>query len=194
MKITAKTKMKAFDKLNVILPLSDVSLMDEIKKFSVPKWIKLLKITDIGDISIKNVLDLWDCKDDSELLKLTIDIFLRNTWYKKILYRLLIWNEKSLPLIDFTRLIIYSSEIVQITANHFKTCKTISTDSRVDDILKKYTGDQMDIIIRFCKLFPSYTVEKALKVGWYDVYLAFKSESKDINIQIEVSQLKPKTA
>lgn len=193
MKITSKTKMKAFGRLKILLPLSEVALMDEIKKFSVPKRIKLLKVTQIGDISIDQVFHLWDCKDDEALLQLTLDIFLKNTWYKKILYKLLIWDEKSLPLIDFTRLIIYASEIVEITANHFKSCKTISTDTRVDDILKKYSGDQMDMIIRWCKLFPSYTVDQALKVGWYDIYLAFKSESKDINIQIEISQLKPKT-
>lgn len=187
--ITKKTKMKAFDKLQHILDVSNVDLKKEIKDFPIPKRIGLVNVTDIGDIPIKKIFDIWDCKDNNDLLKTTIDIFLKNTFWKKILFYLQYFNEKRLPLIDFTRLVIYSGEVSELSAKKFQSCKVLSTDKRIDDIVSKYQGDKMDMIIKFCKLFPAYTVKTALEVGWHDIYLAFKSETKDTNIQIEISKL-----
>lgn len=190
--ITKKTKMRAFDTLQYLLDVSNVDLQKEIKEFDVPKRIGLVNVTDIGDIPIKHIFDIWDCSDNNELLKVTTEIFLKNTFWKKILYKIQFFNEKRLPLIDFTRLVIYASEVSELSAKKFKSCKVLSTDKRIDEIVSKYQGDKMDMIMKFCKLFPAYTVKTAMDVGWHDIYLAFKSETKDTNIQIEISKLEHK--
>lgn len=190
--ITKKTKMRAFDTLQHILDVSNVDLQKEIKEFPIPKKIGLIAVADIGDIPIKHIFDIWDCSDNNELLKTTTAVFLKNTFWKKIIYKIQFFNEKRLPLVDFTRLVIYASEVSELSAKKFKSCKVLSTDKRIDDIVSKYQGDKMDMIIKFCKLFPAYTVKTAMEVGWHDIYLAFKSETKDTNIQIEISKLEHK--
>lgn len=192
MRITGRTKMKAYEKIQPILKLSDTDFQKEIKNFAVPQKIGFIPVTTLSDITIGQVFSIWDCKDDNELLKNTIKIFITNKWWKKIIYKLLYRNEINLPLIDFTRLVVYTGEVVKITSDLFQSCKTIKTDDRIDAILKKYKGSHQDVIAQFCNSYPSYTILQAMEVGWYDVYLCIKSRTTKTNIDIEISQLKPK--
>lgn len=192
MRITGRTKMKAYDKLQYVLKVSDIDFQEEVKKFNVPTKIGFIPITKLDAIPIDSIFKIWDCKDNNELLENTINIFLTNKWWKKLLYKVLYFNEKRLPLIDFTRLVIYTSEVVKITSDYFQSCKTIETDARHKAILEKYQGSHLNLISRFCEAFPAYTIDSALKVSWVDIYLCIKAQTDSTNIQIEVSQLEPK--
>lgn len=189
--IKSKTKMKDVTRAAYLSKYSQTKFIDEIKKFEVPKRLSLIKVTNIQSISMSDMFQIWDVKDNNKLMELTKRIFICNKWYKKLLYKIIYRNENNLPLIDFTRLIIQTEEIGTTAAKLFSNLKVISTDERVDAILKKYKGDKMDMIARFCRMFPAYTVKTAMQVSWYDIYLAFKTETKDNNIQIEISKLKP---
>jgi hypothetical protein len=189
--INAKTKMSKMSKVSFLLKYSDIKFIDEIKKFKVVDKFKFLKVANQYTISIGDMFQIWDVKDNNQLMSLTIKCFLKDTRIKKFLFWLLYIEEKNLPLIDFTRLIIHTQETGELAAKYFQSLKVLSTDERIDEILNKYKGDPMDMISRFCKMFPAYTIKEALKMSWYDVYLAFKTSTKDNNIQIEISKLKP---
>lgn len=190
MRITSKTRMYVYKRLQTLLNVSDVNIQDEIKKYDVPKQIGFIKVTDINDIPIGKMFEIWELKTNEELISKTIEVFLKNTLWKKILFKLNFFNEKYLPLIDFMRLVIYTNEVSELVATYFKSCKVITVDKRYEAIYEKYKGEYIDVIINFCKIFPSYTIEQALKVSWVDIYQTVKANTKDINIQIEISQLK----
>lgn len=193
MTITNRTKMSAMTRLGYLLKYSKVDFIEEIKKYVVPARIKLIKIAPIQSISIGDMFRIWDVKDNNDLMNLSIKLFLCNTVYKKILFKLLFINEKNLPLIDFTRLIIHTKETGEKAAEMFQSLKIITTDERVEGILKKYKGSTSDMIARYCKLYPAHTQQSAMKVSWYDVYMAFKTDTISKNIDIEIAQLKPLT-
>ena len=90
------------------------------------------------------------------------------------------------------RLVLYTNEVSELVANYFKSCKVLTVDKRYEAIYNKYKGEYIDVIINFCKIFPSYTIEQAMKVSWVDIYQTVKANTKDINIQIEISQLNNK--
>lgn len=181
-----------YDKIKYILPLSDTNITSEISAFAVPKKIGLIKVSDIYSVTINDIFKLWDCTDENKLLQLTLDIFLLDKWYKKVLYKLQYFKAERLPLIDFTRLIIQSGDLSKLAAEKFASCKVNYDDERYESILKKYSGNQVDLIRRFCNLMPAYTIEQALKMTWYDIYLVFKSDANSQNIQLEISKLEPK--
>ncbi len=191
MRITGRTKMSAYKRLQYALKVSDIDFQAEVKKFEVPTKIGFIPITKMEEIPIKKIIDIWDCKDNNDLMKNTIEIFLTNNWWKKLLYKVFYFNEKRLPLIDFTRLLLHTSDIVKITSDYFKSCKTIETDPRHKAILEKYQGSHLNLISRFCEAFPAYTMEMALKVSWVDIYLCIKAQTDKTNIDIEVAQLEP---
>ena len=190
--ITSRTKMYVFKRLQAILNASDTNILDEVKKFDIPKQIGFIKVTDINDIPIGKMFEIWEVKTNEELINKTIDVFLKNTLWKKILFKLNFFNEKYLPLIDFMRLVLYTNEVSELVANYFKSCKVLTVDKRYEAIYNKYKGEYIDVIINFCKIFPSYTIEQAMKVSWVDIYQTVKANTKDINIQIEISQLNNK--
>lgn len=192
MNITSKSRMRMYDKIKYILPLSDTNITSEISAFAVPKKIGLIKVSDIYSVTINDIFKLWDCTDENKLLQLTLDIFLLDKWYKKVLYKLQYFKAERLPLIDFTRLIIQSGDLSKLAAEKFASCKVNYDDERYESILKKYSGNQVDLIRRFCNLMPAYTIEQALKMTWYDIYLVFKSDANSQNIQLEISKLEPK--
>ena len=191
--ITSRTKMYVFKRLQAILNASDTNILDEVKKFDIPKQIGFIKVTDINDIPIGKMFEIWEVKTNEELINKTIDVFLKNTLWKKILFKLNFFNEKYLPLIDFMRLVIYTNEVSELVANYFNSCKVLTVDKRYEAIYNKYKGEYIDVIINFCKIFPSYTIEQAMKVSWVDIYQTVKANTKDINIQIEISQLNNKS-
>lgn len=190
--ITSRTKMYVFKRLQAILNASDTNILDEVKKFDIPKQIGFIKVTDINDIPIGKMFEIWEVKTNEELINKTIDVFLKNTFWKKILFKLNFFNEKYLPLIDFMRLVLYTNDVSELVANYFKSCKVLTVDKRYEAIYNKYKGEYIDVIINFCKIFPSYTIEQAMKVSWVDIYQTVKANTKDINIQIEISQLNNK--
>ena len=190
--ITSRTKMYVFKRLQAVLNASDTNILDEVKKFDIPKQIGFIKVTDINDIPIEKMFEIWEVKTNEELINKTIDVFLKNTLWKKILFKLNFFNEKYLPLIDFMRLVLYTNEVSELVANYFKSCKVLTVDKRYEAIYNKYKGEYIDVIINFCKIFPSYTIEQAMKVSWVDIYQTVKANTKDINIQIEISQLNNK--
>lgn len=179
--------MAKFSRLNYVLNVSKLDFINEVKRFDVPKRFGLVKVTGMYSLSIGDIIRLWDVSDNNELMEVAKEIFLTDKWYKE----LLLPKTELLPMIKFTRLIIHAEETGKHAAQMFGKLKVNHSDSRMDAILSKYEGDPMDMISRFCKMFPSYTIKEALKVSWYDVYLAFKTDTKDANIQLEVSQLKP---
>ena len=189
--INAKTKMNKMSKVSFLLKYSEVKFIEEIKKFKVPAKFKSLKVANPYSIAIGDMFQIWDVKDNNQLMALALKCFLKDTKLKRLLFWLQYRKAENLPLIDFTRLIVHTQETGEMAAKYFASCKTLSTDERIDEILKKYKGDPMDMISRFCKMFPAYTVKEAMKVSWYDVYLAFQTSTKDNNIQIEISKLKP---
>jgi hypothetical protein len=184
--------MYVYKRLQTLLNVSDINIQDEIKKYDVPKQIGFIKVTDINDIPIGKMFEIWELKTNEELISKTIDVFLKNTFCKKILFKLNFFNEKYLPLIDFMRLVLYTNEVSELVANYFKSCKVLTVDKRYEAIYNKYKGEYIDVIINFCKIFPSYTIEQAMKVSWVDIYQTVKANTKDINIQIEISQLNNK--
>ena len=189
--ITKNTRMSKYNVLQYILPISQTDLYKECGAFDLPKKIGWCKITELQDVPIKYLFQLWDIKNDNaELLRLTKLVFLRNTFIKRGLYFLSIGHENRLPLIDFTRLLIHTEYLVKLSVEKFNSCKIIEVDSRATNIYDKYKGNRVSMLIRYCKMFPM-TMEQAMNVSWHDMYLAFKADSDSINANIEISQLEP---
>ena len=180
MKITSKHKMSDLPKVLFIEKYSEIKLMEEIKKFDVPKEIKGIQVKDNQDISIGDMLEIWDITDQNTLFELTARVFL-DLKLDKI---------PRLPLIDFLRLAEYTNETSLMAANLFKSLSRDPKDVRIKDILMKYKGSAFGIIARFCTQFPVYTLEEAKKLSWVKIYLAFEEKTKENDIQLEISELK----
>lgn len=181
--------MKAINRANILLKYSDIDFVSQLKKFKVSKRINWLRVVNYTELSIGDVIKIWDISNNNQLIEVTKQIFLLNTWYKRLYYRIFVRNDENLKLIDFSRLVINTQDVGEHVAKKFESIKPLYSDERIKDIAAKYKGESSDMIARFCKLYPAYTIETAMKVGWYDVYLAFKNDTQQNNIQVEYSKL-----
>ena len=68
MKITSKHKMKDLKRMMFILTNSDDNLLDKIKAYDVPTEINGIKVKPYKDISIDNMLDIWDIKTTEQVV------------------------------------------------------------------------------------------------------------------------------
>lgn len=180
MKITSKHKMKDLKRMMFILTNSDDNLLDKIKAYDVPTEINGIKVKPYKDISIDNMLDIWDIKTTEQLYKMTAEAFL-DLDEKEI---------PELPLIDFIRLTQYTEEIAILVAELFKKLHREPEDIRIVDILSKYKSNQFGIVARFCSMFPAYTLEQASQLPWTVIYLAFENKTIEYDIELEKSKLK----
>ena len=172
--------MKDLKRMMFILNNSDDNLLDKIKAFDVPTEINGIKVKPYKDISIDNMLDIWDIKTTEQLYKMTAEAFLE-------------LDEKEipkLPLIDFIRLTQYTEEIAILVAELFKKLHREPEDIRIVDILSKYKSNQFGIVARFCNMFPAYTLEQASQLSWTVIYLAFENKTIEYDIELEKSKLK----
>lgn len=179
MKITSKHKMKDFPRLEFIIKNSDTDFLGKVKEYDVPTELNGIKVKEYTDISIDNMLDIWDISSEKSLYKMTVEAFLE-------------LEEKDipeLPLIDFIRLTQYTEEVSLTVGNLFKALHREPEDIRVADILSRHKGEQFDIIARFCTMFPAYTLEQAKDISWTIIYLSFKNKTTEYDIELEKSKL-----
>ena len=179
MKITNKNTVKDLKKFAFLLDHSDTQLMDEVKKFELPEKVGKYPVKDYNEISISDMLLLWDIQYNEQLIKLAGHIFLGVTDIKKLYH---------LPLIDFLRLNVHLEQVSKMAANKFKELERQNNDPKIRKILAKYKGSDFGIIARFCKLFPIYTLEEAKNISWVIVYKAFEEETKSNDIQTEIQE------
>jgi len=172
--------MKEFPRLNFIIKNSDDDFLAKVKAFDVPKELNEINVKEYTDISIDDMLDIWDVSTEQGLYKMTAKAFL-NLPETEI---------PELPLIDFIRLTQYTEEVSLSVGNLFKSLHREPEDIRISDILKNHPGDHFDIIARFCELFPSYTLEQAKDLSWVIIYKSFKKKTVEYDIELEKSKLK----
>ena len=141
---------------------------------------RVFDIKDFNEISIEDMIIVWDVSDNEQLVILTARIFLEIEDEKKI---------SKLPLIDFLRLTSHLETISKLVANEFKKISRESEDPKIRNILSKYKGSAFDMLDRFCRLYPAYKIEEVKKMDWNTVLQAFISETKHNDIQTEINEL-----
>ncbi len=174
--------MSEFWRLNILLQFSNIDFKEKIMSFEVPSKISWCEVKNEQEFTINEIFNIWDLKDSKELPDMVYNIMLKKRLIKVPL--------KYMPLIDFTRLIFELIEIGERVKKHFDSIKVKPKDPRISEIAKKYSGDNMDFIARFCNMFPTYTIQEALNLSWVDIFLAFKSDAKDALINREILELK----
>lgn len=189
--INGKTKMRDLVRANILIQYSDINLAEQVKKYKVEKRIAEIKVTDIYSLSMGDVIDIWNIQNSDDLLNTTKQLFLLNTKVKRLQYRIFVRKDERLPLIDFSRLLIHTQETGEFIAQNFAEIKPIYSDERIKDIVAKYKSTADEMILRFCKLYPAYNFKTARALCWYDIYMAFANDTKNQNIQVEYSRLKP---
>ena len=189
MKITSKHKMKDLAKMSFILSHSSQDLMEEIRVFNVPTHINKIPIRRFETVEMGELLELWDVKNQEQLIIKTAKILLKQELETKVID----FDTKeipNLPLIDFLGLTLHCEERFTYAAKLFKSLQRTSDDPKIQEILDDYKGSEYGIIARYCKLFPGkYTIQEAKKVSWVDVYLAFEEETKQNDIQLRISKI-----
>lgn len=193
MKITSKHKMKDLAKMSFILSHSSQDLMEEVRVFDIPTHINKIPVRRFECVEMGELLELWDIKDNNELITKTASVFLKQEIETKKGLKIIDFDIKkipNLPLIDFLRLTLYCEERFTYAAKLFKSLQRQSDDPKVQAILDDYKGSEYGIIARYCKIFPGkYTIQEAKKVSWVDVYLAFDEETKQNDIQLRISKI-----
>ena len=189
--ITGKTKMRDLQRANVLIKYSDIDLAAQVRKYKVEKQIAGMKVADIYSLSMGDVIDIWNIQNETDLLNTTKHVFLLNSKLNRFIYRIFVRKDENLPLIDFSRLLIHTQETGEFIAAKFAEIKPIYSDDRIKDIVAKYKSTADEMILRFCKLYPAYNFKTARNLCWYDIYMAFANDTKNQNIQVEYSRLKP---
>lgn len=189
--ITGKTKMRDLQRANILIKYSDIDLAAQVRKYKVENRIAGMKVADIYSLSMGEVIDIWNIQNETDLLNTTKHVFLLNSKLNRFIYRIFVRKDENLPLIDFSRLLIHTQEVGEAIANKFSEIKPIYSDDRIKDIVAKYKSTADEMILRFCKLYPAYNFKTARNLCWYDIYMAFANDTKNQNIQVEYSRLKP---
>lgn len=190
MKITHKTKFKELNKISYILSCSSRSLIEEVKRFDVPKEIKGILVRDFSTVEIGELLELWDVKDGKMLTELTAKIFLKQEKEGEII-DFDLKKLPNLPLIDFVRLQIHCEERVTYAANLFKSLQRKSENAQIQAIYDSISGDAYDMMSKYCELpWVKLDIKEAKKQSWVDVYMAFKRVTKDYDREFLKSKVK----
>lgn len=189
MKINKRTKMAHSFQIEKALKYSDTDIIEEVRKFPMPKKIRGLKVTPDNKVSIGNMMKIWDIKTDENLTDVTISIFLKNTARKRFLASLTAFRLSWLPFIDFMRLCVNTGDLGDKAAKLFDSLKREPKDEKRRAIFAKYKGNQFDFIKRFCDIAPAYTYDEAYNVPWVTVFMAFQAKVQQDDIEQEIMEL-----
>ena len=184
--------MHEINRANLLLQYSEINFVEQVRKFAIPEKINGLKVRSKYSLSIGECISIWNIRKNDELLETTKTVFLLNTKLNRLKYRIFVRKDERFMLIDFSRLLLHTQETGEFIAKKFAELKSDYQDEQMQEIAEKYKGGFEDMIARYCKLYPAHTQQSAMKVNWYDMYLAFKSEVRDNNIQMAYAELKTK--
>lgn len=184
--------MHEINRANLLLQYSEINFVEQVRKFAVPEKINGLKVRSKYSLSIGECISIWNIRKNDELLETTKTVFLLNTKLNRLKYRIFVRKDERFMLIDFSRLLLHTQETGEFIAKKFAELKSDYQDEQMHEIAEKYKGGFEDMIARYCKLYPAHTQQSAMQVNWYDMYLAFKSDVRDNNIQMAYAEIKTK--
>lgn len=178
MKITEKNKVKDLVKLGWIVQCSNYDFIGQIKAFDIPTSLNGIDVLPIEKISLENMLKMWDCNDDTTLLKLTASVFLGINDDK--------FNE--LPLIDFLRLTIHLKDTAILAAEQFQSLKRESKNPKIKAIMAGFSGTEFGIIDRFCLRMGMNDHDKAAETPWSIVFMCFREDTMKSDIEEAINE------
>lgn len=195
MTITEKKRMRDLEVLHSLAQLAGMNLLKEIEKFTPPAKVGRYKVKGSEQLSITQMMMLWDMKTGEQLSDYTAAFFLGVPKYKI----------KSLPLIDFVRLTLYAKQIADEAKEKFESIKIHNKDSRIQMILENVQSPAISIIDRFASRngikyrldSDRSRIERILGINkaadsysWLDYFNYFKLDYIDADIQNKIAELK----
>lgn len=179
MKITEKHTMADYYRLQAVISL-DKAFGDKIKACDVPKVVAGLKMRSEMEIQLQHILMAWNIKDEQALMKVTAKAFGLDA--EKIL---------TYPLIDFIRLTFALNDTAVKAAEMFKKLKRENKDSKIKEILSKFTTDNPTAI--FVEIMKAsngaYTQDQAAELSWKLAYDIIEAQTIEYDKQEAINEL-----
>jgi hypothetical protein len=179
MNLTEKSTMADYIELQAVISL-DTAFSDKIKAFSVPKTVAGLKIRSAMEIQLQHILLAWNIKDEQGLLKVTAKAYGLDS--DKIM---------EYPLIDFIRLTFELNDTAVKAAEMFKKLKRENKDSKIKEILSKFTTENPTaIFVEIMKASAgAYTQEMAAQLSWKLAYDIIEAQTIEYDKQNAINEL-----
>lgn len=158
----------------------DKAFPDKIKAFDAPKVVAGLKMRSAMEIQLQHILMAWNIKDEQGLFRATAKAFGLDAD-----------NVLTYPLIDFIRLTLQLNDAAVKAAEMFKKLKRENKDSKIKEILSKFTTDNPTaIFVEIMKASKgAYTQEQAAELPWKLAYDIIEAQTIEYDKQEAISEL-----
>lgn len=178
MKITKKTTMKEWPKVEFVLEVSRQDIFEEVSKFPIPERVGEYHVIAQSDIKLKNMLELWEISDRQTLWDATCRSFLGIDYTEK------------LPMIDFLRLVIHAEDTAKKAKARFDEVKTDLTSEDKKVGADKVSNPEYRMLEVYRSAHGYQDVNDVYEISWWMIYLYFKKLKDDYEIDKKRNELR----
>ena len=194
MKLTSKHKYGNLVKFAPLLAVSDVDILEEILKLYPYKknnegadviespFVEVggYKVKNGFDLSFEDLVEFWQPKDETALVKHVAKSYLEIESDKQIM---------KLPLFEFLRLVIYAKDMAILAADQFKSLKRQYSTEEIAAGIEEMESDDFDVVDRFCIRNGIVDRDEGYRTAWPIIFRCFKIDFQNNRFQEKYSEV-----
>jgi hypothetical protein len=199
--INQNTLLREMSNIMPIVSLTDVDILKECSKFSMPERIRGLKIVRFSDVSFRNLIWLWDIAGPEQMMIALAEVFFYpnlpawRKWLNKDSEKWAIRWFPGCPLIDFYRFAYEMKENIRHAGDDFANMRIdLSEEEKQAGYGSPDPESTRKMIDSFARRQRISSLEEASDYSWAVYRFVFKVDIDEANRQRKYNKIlqKPK--